>query len=386
MKVKLIVVFAFLLTYIVRGQEVDYSPIISPSNINMLQVKEIIPAESVFGFGLEFSHDFLYLLTFTRMENGVTNVRLIETDNQEVVFDMSVESEENLIQPIISPDNQYAVLRDGKHIWIWQIESGELIETFRDSGNRFVSNYSFSQDARYFAFSSQDEDESTINIYDTTTNEIVIALERDNVERVFISPNGETIITQARSVEQNDFELGIWNLDFTENIIDLQATYEPELDNDFIDFSGFTDNGQYVLISIGNETRIERNYIVWDTVVGDEIQRTLLEQPIFLPRDYTNLVGINPIDNEDTLIFMDAITLTSYSLLSMPNLLDISPNNSIAISSGESLNEIKFWDIRSGEQLWELKNANNPEFSDDGRYLMTFNIEDFEIYIWSIIE
>ena len=155
----------------------------------------------------------------------------------------------------ISPDGKYIVFGSflDDTIKIWDLKSGECLNTL-EGNTPFAKSVAISPDGKYIVFGSLWDD---IKIWDLKSGECLNTLEghTSSVESVEISPDGKYIVSGS-----NDSTIKIWDLKSGECLNTLEGH------TDLINSVAISPDGKYI-VSGSNDSTIK----IWDLKSGEYI-------------------------------------------------------------------------------------------------------------------
>lgn len=237
-----------------------------------------------------------------------------------------------------SPDgNRLAAGKQDGRVLIWNVTSGEMIETL-DGYLKFVSGMAWSPDGNRLSFGGANDDVGIVWLWSPGSGEVVSVLESiGEAGRVGWSPDGSRLAAEWGEwcIGQRCRSVRVW---------EAATGQEMYLDGKQ-NFAWSPDDGK---IALGNrDNRLE----LWDIAEGELVQ------------------------------ILDGQGLSSY-------IEDItwSPDGSQLITSSEN-GEIWFWDIAKGEVsgvIEEHSPVSDPIWSPDGQHLV-FEQRNV-VYIWNAVK
>ncbi|NJM19590.1 MAG: hypothetical protein HC907_13220 [Richelia sp. SM1_7_0] len=332
----------------------------------------------------------------------------------------------------ISPDGKSFITASGdNHIKLWDISTGKLIHTFKDTGN----NALISSDGQNIISASND----TIKLWDISTGKLIRSLtgHSDRITSLDISKDGKTLISGSwdKNIQLWDISTGklirrlrghsesvnaaiitpdgntviSGSFDKTIKFWDIKAAREIRTIKG--DFDGVTQ----LVISRDGKTLFSGSYDsnikVWDTETGKEI-RTLKghfgniesltissDGSTLVSTAWDNTIKLWDVNTGKLLRTFGEPRKKSESSKSFPKnfpsgifsiIYSRSQNNKIAISpDGNTLvtggNGIQIWDVKTGKEIHKIQGHYDGfgfvSISPDNRTLISIN-SDETINIW----
>lgn len=379
-RILLLIVLLLSISSVNESQELSQFPTITPSNIENLEIVRTVSTPN--GSIYEISEDGQWIITARRMRDA-NQINIINTASSETPILIDVESNRLMIDERISPNSRYFVARDRTSIWVWDITNGNLLNQFPDSDSEYRENYSFTSDGRYMIFASQQNDDHNLMIYDYDINEIITQIEQTDIVRTLVSPNEYSITTISES-PSGEFEVYIWKEEIGSGIYERKLIFETTEANAYVEDMAYTSDGIYALIMVASYDSFDRTIIVWNTISNRQEQTIEFRDNVFFANSYTDVLATRRFNAERTFIFVNLFTMQFYEeLIGVYNILDTHPDEEIIVSLVE--NGIAFWNVVNGEQLLFLENVSNPQFSKNGDYLVTVDIENRKFDIWAVV-
>lgn len=276
----------------------------------------------------------------------------------------------------ISRDGQtIASATEDNNIKIWDLKSGELLNTFQSNTGRILT-IAMSPDGQTLASSHRTSERSSINVWDLRTGELLHTLNGHKkwIYTLAISPDGNTLASGG-------YKIKIWNLKTGE----LQHTLTGH--DKWIYSLTISPDGT-TLVSSGGDKTIK----IWQLETG-ELKRVLTGHS-----DWVRTLAISP-NGEILASGGDDNTINLWQLGTGKKLhtlrghsdwvlsLAISPDGETVIS-GSRDHSIKIWHLNSGKLLSTLtghkKWVYSLAISPDGKTLASGS-DDKTIKIWQAV-
>jgi WD40 repeat protein/transcriptional regulator with XRE-family HTH domain len=278
-------------------------------------------------WGAAFSPDGKYVLTGS--EDGTARLWDRQTGQEIRQFNCP----DLVYQAAFSPDGQTILTNCGDtSIRLWDPQTGEMLHQF--SPFDFADQPVFSRDGQYVLAGSRN---AVVWKWDLKTGQLVqrIDLPLSARSRLFVSPDGKVVLTQAFS----DNIVRLWSLG--ETITEVQSL---PIDDTIFSFSvAFSSDNKYILIGDSGGM-----VLVWDMVSGQVVQRL---------KGHTS-----------------AVTGITFS-----------PDGASALT-GSADKTVRLWDWRTGTELLRLSQPSQvfaSAFSVDGRYVLA-GANDGTVRLWDI--
>lgn len=267
-----------------------------------------------------------------------------------------------------SPDGKYILASDNKILMMWDISSEKAIKTFNSSTRLIV----FSPDGRYFLTIHGYE----IVLWDITSDSSLRTFKvyDNHIWFAAFSPDGKYVLSGGS-------DLIIWETQTGKHIQTFLSSTQPEEIHDVT----FTDDGKFIFTG-GHFLR------KWDWKSGKEIIDYRWQHMngggfrAFSPNGKYFFIGAN-----DSKSFVLYDTLTKKELRIFPVCSDYIIYNLVFSSDGKNFlslcksNELKLWDIISGNELQAFHDGSNEinafTSSADGKYVLTGG-KDNTLILW----
>ena len=267
-----------------------------------------------------------------------------------------------------SPDGKCILASDNKILMMRDISSGKVMKTFNSSARRIV----FSPDGRYFLTIQGYE----IVLWDITSDSSLRTFKGydNHIWFAAFSPDGKYVLSGGS-------DLIVWETQTGKHIQTFLSSTQPEEIHDVT----FTDDGKFIFTG-GHFLR------KWDWKSGKEIIDYRWQHRggggfrAFSPNGKYFFIGVNDLKS-----FVLYDTLTKKELRIFPVCSDhiiynlvFSPDGHNFLSLCKS-NELKLWDIISGNELQAFHAVSNEisafAFSADGKYVLTGG-RDNTLILW----
>ncbi|BAZ48898.1 WD-40 repeat-containing protein [Nostoc sp. NIES-4103] len=278
----------------------------------------------------------------------------------------------SIFELAFSPDGILATSGANREIYLWQVENGQQILTFK--GHRgFVRSVTFSPDGQILASGSDDQ---TVRLWSINSGQCLQTLEghSDRVQSVAFSPDGQTLASGS-----DDQTIRLWNAT-TGQLLEVLQGHTSQVRS-----VAFSPDGQ-TLVSGSNDQTIR----LWNAATGQNIKvlqghTSQVRSVAFSPDGQTLVSGSNDqtikLWNVSTGLCLKTIEENIQGIWSVA----FSPDGQ-TLATGGFDPRVRLWNVSTGQCIKVLQGHTtgvwSVAFSPDGQTLATGGFDQM-VRLWN---